>query len=119
MFILIIKIGFTRITRALFIAKQCEPLAVEAYKFAIAEIKSTTLNTSKYMATVDALNTVLRRQGKAVFPPDQDWVMNTTQSNKTILDNLENDLKSAKVNVFKEEIRASVLFIRLFAIEAY
>src|SRR6478736_1740831 len=42
------NVGFTRITRCLFIAKHCDALAVEAYKTAIKEIKETTTNSSKY-----------------------------------------------------------------------
>ncbi|KAI7889904.1 26S proteasome subunit RPN7-domain-containing protein [Mucor mucedo] len=99
--------GFTRIARSLFIAKRCDALAVEGYKTAIHEIKTTTMNTTKYNYTLDNLNAVLRSQNRPTLPADQDWITETQLRNKATLDALENELKAAKTSVTKEGIRVA------------
>lgn len=102
------KLGYTRIARSLFIAKRCDALAVEGYKTAIHEIKTTTLNTNKYNYALENLNAVLRSQNRSTLPADQDWINETQNRNKAILDTLENELKAAKTNIVKEDIRVKI-----------
>ncbi|KAI7898274.1 26S proteasome subunit RPN7-domain-containing protein, partial [Cokeromyces recurvatus] len=97
--------GHTRIIRSLFIATQCDALSIEAYKTAIHDIKQLTLNTTKYCQTVDSLNDKLRSRGQAIISMDKEWIANVQNKSKTILETLENELKIAKQNVHKENIR--------------
>lgn len=100
-------IGYSRIARSIFIAKQCKPLAVEAYKLALQDIKDTTLNTTKYNQVLESLNGILREQNQPLVNADQDWITNATKVNRTEGELLENKLKVAKSNLVKEEIRVS------------
>lgn len=100
-----LHLGYARIARSLFIAKHCDALAIEAYKTAIKEIKENTLNTSKYTVTVDCLNAALHSQGQPAYAIDQDWISNVQNINKTTIDQLENELRSAKSALSKEAIR--------------
>lgn len=101
------KLGYTRIARSLFIAKHCDALAIEAYKTAINEIKETTLNITKYTYALDCLNAVLRNQNRPALPVDQEWITDVQNTNKATLDALENELKSAKTSIVKEDIRVN------------
>ncbi|KAI9272433.1 26S proteasome subunit RPN7-domain-containing protein [Sporodiniella umbellata] len=103
--------GFSRISRALFIAKKCDTLSIEAYRFAIKEIKQTTFNVKKYKSSMMALNVELEKKGKAPEPLDQDWINNTTSASKAALDLLENELKTAKSKLYREDMRKC--YIRL------
>lgn len=98
-------LGYSRISRSLYIAKHCEGLAIEAYKTAIQDIQQNTRNTAKYTHAVECLNEVLRSKGQPAVPIDQDWVNQVQRENKSLSDALESELKAAKSNLVKEEIR--------------
>jgi COP9 signalosome complex subunit 1 len=98
----------------LFIAEHCNALAVEAYNTAIHEIKENTLNTIKYTNVMESLNAVLRAQNRPAVPLDQDWINNAQELGKKTLDSLENELKVAKNNLVKEDIRVSSFFFFFF-----
>jgi COP9 signalosome complex subunit 1 len=51
------------------------------------------------------LNEVLRIKGQPAVPIDQDWVNQVQRENKLLSDTLESELKAAKSNLVKEEIR--------------
>lgn len=98
-------IGHSRISRSLFIAKHCDALAIEAYKTAIKEIKEHTFNIAKYTRTIESFNVTLGNQDEPLIPLDQDWITNAQNKSKDALDSLENELKAAKNNLVKEDIR--------------
>ncbi|CEP15292.1 hypothetical protein [Parasitella parasitica] len=97
--------GYSRISRSLFIAKHCQGLAIEAYKTAIDYIQQNTRNTAKYTHAVECLNETLRSQGKLAVPVDHEWVSHVQRENKALADSLESELKTAKANLVKEDIR--------------
>ncbi|EPB84329.1 hypothetical protein HMPREF1544_08924 [Mucor circinelloides 1006PhL] len=97
--------GYSRISRSLYIAKHCQGLAIEAYKTAIQDIQQNTRNTAKYTHAVECLNEVLRSKGQPTVPIDQDWINRVQRENKSLADSLESELKSAKMNLAKEDIR--------------
>ncbi|KAL9543316.1 hypothetical protein MBANPS3_008170 [Mucor bainieri] len=97
--------GYSRISRSLYIAKHCQGLAIEAYKTAIHDIQQNTRNIAKYTHAVECLNKVLYSKGKLAVPIDQDWVNQKQRENKSLADSLENELKVAKANLAKEDIR--------------
>ncbi|KAI8061814.1 26S proteasome subunit RPN7-domain-containing protein [Gilbertella persicaria] len=98
--------GYTRIARSLFIAKHSHaPLAIEAYKSAIQDIKANTFNTAKYKLALECLNSELSSQGQPSVPIDQDWINEAQQKSKSTIEALEHDLKTAKSNLAKDEIR--------------
>lgn len=101
-------LGHTRIARSIFIAKNCDALAIEAYKTALNDIKENTTNVSKYNTVLGRLNAALRSQGQPALPIDQDWITKTQNQNKTTLDSLENELKAAKASLVKENIRVRI-----------
>lgn len=98
-------IGYTRISRSLYIAKHCKGLAIEAYKAAIQDIQQNTRNTAKYTHTVECLNEALQSKGQPPVSIDQDWINQVQRENKALLDSLESELKAAKGSLNKEEIR--------------
>ncbi|OZJ03716.1 hypothetical protein BZG36_03295 [Bifiguratus adelaidae] len=97
--------GHTKIERLLFIAERCPGLAIEAYTLAVAEIKANTLDTARYQATVNSLNNLLEKEGKAPLTVDQKWIELTSKKVKTASEKLEAELKSYKNNLIKESIR--------------
>lgn len=101
--------GHSRIARSIFIAKHCEPLAIEAYKLALEDIKNKSLNVTKYNQVLESLNAILRDKGQPLVQADDNWISSAISRNKITGESLENELKSAKGNVLKEEIRASIL----------
>ncbi|KAF7723621.1 cop9 signalosome complex subunit [Apophysomyces ossiformis] len=99
--------GRTRINRALFIAQHCDSLEIEAYKFALNEIKETTKNVKQYKKCVEALNLALRKQNLEPIELDQDWITNTKKDNKARLEQLDAALKTYKNSLIKESIRVT------------
>lgn len=103
--------GHTRFKRASFIAKHSSSLEIEAYQFAINEIKNVTDNTELYQAHVNQLNATLTRQGKPTVETDMEWVQTTSKKNKLTLEQLEREVKNYKNNMVKESIRVSEYYI--------
>ncbi|KAG0831151.1 hypothetical protein G6F19_006881 [Rhizopus arrhizus] len=103
--------GLGKISRCLFIAKKCNQVAIEAYRYAIKEIQENTFNIEKYKTAVKELNAHLIKKEQAPEPLDQNWIDNVRAIAKATADSLEADLKIAKSKLFKEEMRAC--YIRL------
>ncbi|KAI8991021.1 26S proteasome subunit RPN7-domain-containing protein [Mycotypha africana] len=102
--------GYTRISRALFIAKQRRTpitLAIEAYKSALKDVQELTFNTTKYTQILEQLNALLRSQNQPEIPIDEQWLKNTAKKCKQTIDTLDAQLKVAKSHINKEEIRIS------------
>ncbi|ORZ16476.1 26S proteasome subunit RPN7-domain-containing protein [Absidia repens] len=99
--------GHTRFKRALFIARHCPSLQVEAYHFAINEIKNATSNIKLYEASVKKINTALTRQSKSTVEVDKVWVKTTSKKNKLTLEQLERELNNQVKSMVKESIRAA------------
>jgi COP9 signalosome complex subunit 1 len=51
------------------------------------------------------LNAALHAQSQPAVPLDQDWIINAQKISKETLDSLESELKVAKNNLIKEDIR--------------
>ncbi|KAI9106133.1 26S proteasome subunit RPN7-domain-containing protein [Phlyctochytrium arcticum] len=93
--------GHTKYERLLFIAERCPPLAAEAYRMALAEIKKT-MDVNKYT------NVYLKYQearGEGADPIDQTWVETTRTAQRQKSERLERELKDYKINLIKESIR--------------
>ncbi|KAG0176577.1 cop9 signalosome complex subunit [Apophysomyces sp. BC1034] len=97
----------TRINRALFIAQCCTSLEIEAYKFALNEIKDTTKDVKRYKACLESLNVALQKRNQEPIEPDNEWMTSTRKANKATLDQLESELKSYKNSLVKESIRVT------------
>ncbi|KAI8617778.1 26S proteasome subunit RPN7-domain-containing protein [Chytriomyces sp. MP71] len=93
--------GHTRIQRLEFISEASPSLAREALTLALAEVKATTLNTTKHNAIVLRLNADLGASVKH----DQVWVEDTARLARFRLDKLDAELKNYKSNLIKESIR--------------
>lgn len=92
----------------MYIAKKCNQVAIEAYRYAIKEIQENTFNIEKYKTTVKELNAHLIKKEQAPEPLDQNWIDNVRAIAKATADSLEADLKIAKSKLFKEEMRVIV-----------
>ncbi|OBZ90701.1 COP9 signalosome complex subunit 1 [Choanephora cucurbitarum] len=89
-------------------AKQASPpLSIEAYKMAIQDIKEKTFQTTKYQRAMEALNAELTKQGQPTLPLDQQWLTETRKKSLTVFEQLEAQVKAAKQNFSKEDIRVS------------
>ncbi|KAI8084756.1 26S proteasome subunit RPN7-domain-containing protein [Halteromyces radiatus] len=97
--------GRTRIKRALFIAEHCPSLEVEAYHFAVNDIKQQLSDIELYQACIKKLNAALTRRNEPMVDIDAAWVDATTKKNKRNLEQLETELKTCKTSVVKESIR--------------
>ncbi|ORZ15645.1 26S proteasome subunit RPN7-domain-containing protein [Absidia repens] len=99
--------GHTRFQRALFIATHCPSLELEAYHFAVNEIKNATDNIELYESSIKKMNLALTQQAKPTMETDTEWVETTSKKNKRNLEQLELELKSYKNNMVKESIRVA------------
>jgi COP9 signalosome complex subunit 1 len=106
-FLLFCFIGDTRFKRASFIAKRCPSLEIEAYQFAVNEVKDITYNIELYEEYTTKLNAALTRHGKPTVKPDMEWEQTISNKNKLTLEQLERELKNYKNNMIKESIRVS------------
>ncbi|CAG8467089.1 8975_t:CDS:2 [Ambispora gerdemannii] len=97
--------GHTKVDRLLFIAKRCPALQIEAYKLALQEIQTSTLDHNKYIAAATKLNEALSSQGRPLFQIDSAWVDSTQKRAKSSVERLEAELKNYKNNLIKESIR--------------
>ncbi|TPX58692.1 hypothetical protein PhCBS80983_g02941 [Powellomyces hirtus] len=96
--------GHTKVDRLLLIADRCPPLSIDAYKLALAELR-TTLDFNRYAAVHSKLNTALVNAGQSPTPLDNNWVEKAKREYKDKTDRLERELKDYKVNLIKESIR--------------
>ncbi|KTW32440.1 uncharacterized protein T551_00530 [Pneumocystis jirovecii RU7] len=94
--------GYTRIERLIFISEHCSSLSIEALEFAINLSQSDTLDTVLY----EKLAILLQKKC-----PDKnitlnvDWILETKNKAKSILQKLEFALQSYKNSFIKESIR--------------
>ncbi|KAJ3025377.1 UNVERIFIED_CONTAM: cop9 signalosome complex subunit [Siphonaria sp. JEL0065] len=93
--------GHSRIARLEFIADVCPPLAKEALTLALNDVKSTTLNTTKYSALAHRLFDLTN----GAYKLDQAWIEETARIARAKLDKLDAELKNYKANLIKESIR--------------
>ena len=94
--------GKTRALRLMLIANSCPPLAVDALKLAIDEIKK-----GKDVDLYNAAFALYQRisPGQTISEADLAWAELQTRKNKQELERLESELKSYKNNLIKESIR--------------
>ncbi|KAG5513915.1 hypothetical protein PMAC_000537 [Pneumocystis sp. 'macacae'] len=93
--------GYTRIERLIFISERCLPLSIEALELAIKLSQSETLNTVLY----EKLVTLLQKKYLKNIILNTDWILETKNKAKSILQKLELALKNYKNNFIKESIR--------------
>lgn len=60
---------------------------------------------------MESLNIILGEQGHQLEKADQEWISNACKTNKITAEALENDLKAAKSNLVKEDIRVGFFFL--------
>ncbi|KAJ3051471.1 COP9 signalosome complex subunit 1 [Rhizophlyctis rosea] len=96
--------GHTKINRLTFIADHCPPLAVEALKMALSELKGTG-DTVRYHDVYQQLLRVSQSQNVHCPPMDNSWYNATSDAAKTKRNRLEQELKNYKNNLIKESIR--------------
>jgi COP9 signalosome complex subunit 1 len=93
----------------LFIGEHCPSLAIEAYRFAVDQVKLLTTDTNLYLSSLNKLNAALTRQGQQPVATDQTWVDSTNTKNKRNLEQLEQELKTYKTSLVKESIRVGIM----------
>ncbi|KAI9591943.1 26S proteasome subunit RPN7-domain-containing protein [Syncephalis fuscata] len=97
--------GAVKIERLVFIAEHCPSLQTDAYRLALAEIKTNTLNTKRYRLLVPKLNAALEAHGQPLVEVDTQWIEQTESKVKRRFDELQADLKSYQSNLIKDSIR--------------
>jgi len=97
--------GHTKVNRACFIAERCPALEVEAYKLALVETQTSSLDTQKYEHIVTRLNAALKARNEPEVPVDKEWIQTTQKQAKAMTEKLEAELRNYKNNMIKESIR--------------
>ncbi|KND02949.1 uncharacterized protein SPPG_02028 [Spizellomyces punctatus DAOM BR117] len=97
-------VGHTRVERLIFIAEHSPPLAIDAYKIALNDLKNT-MDYTRYTVVHQKLNDLLLGRGLPTIPLDQTWVDNTKKAQRAKTEKLERELKDYKSNLIKESIR--------------
>ncbi|KAI9204230.1 putative cop9 signalosome complex subunit [Polychytrium aggregatum] len=96
--------GHAKINRLLYIAERCPSLQLDAYRYALDELK-TSLNTARYYNVCLSLNEALVLRGEAIAAIDSDWIAATAQAVKEKTERLDAELRGYKINLIKESIR--------------
>jgi COP9 signalosome complex subunit 1 len=104
-------LGHTKVSRACFIAERCPALEVEAYKIALVETQTNSLDTQKYEHIITRLNAALKARNEPELPVDKEWIQTTQKQAKATAEKLEAELRNYKNNMIKESIRVSICFI--------
>ncbi|KAH8549334.1 26S proteasome subunit RPN7-domain-containing protein [Umbelopsis sp. PMI_123] len=97
--------GHTKVSRACFIAERCPALEVEAYKIALVETQTNSLDTQKYEHIITRLNAALKARNEPELPVDKEWIQTTQKQAKATAEKLEAELRNYKNNMIKESIR--------------
>jgi len=92
--------GYNKISRLVFIAEHCKPLATQSYKMSIDELKKT-LNTSLYKTITEAVGAQLG----SGYTTDQGWIDAVTKKGDQAQEKLELELNNSKTQLIKESIR--------------
>lgn len=101
--------GLPRIYRLEFIADHCRSLKIEALNLAIEYIKEKTYNVRDYTRLMKKLTAAKEElEGPAAAASvqlDTNWIDTKTKQAALRFEKLDNDLKSYRVNMMKENIR--------------
>jgi COP9 signalosome complex subunit 1 len=77
------------------------PLAITALTSAVAELRATTQDTSRYLSLIDRLSQL----GQS-HPIDREWIDSTDQAASSLFATIDSDLNQAKSSMDKTAIRA-------------
>lgn len=101
--------GLPRIYRLEFIADHCRSLRIEALNLAIEYIKEKTYNVKDYTRLMKKLTAAKEELegpvAAAAVQVDTAWIDTKTKQAALRFEKLDNDLKSYRVNMMKENIR--------------